>query len=610
MTTCTARNNRPASSFPSHRPWKTLYAYARSLAAYEVSWPSGDLANRLACYSCFPLNRLTEISAIDRIREIRNRLRSRSPDVNQEEGQASRLAENSPVDEPRVPRHQGMDEVVTTHDGKTYSEAELYYLTNEIKDYQIVHGSLLKVVQYETESSVPARAVGVSLLPTPFPKNIYGEAMELQQIINELYARVAADPDWLYSVLGKLMKHDSLVSALWNVYLQVKEAGAVQNTVCGVFRSDYMLHQPSAADEVSLKQVEVNTFSCAGVSHAQRIANMHKHLNRVRSASSNPKAWHDDRLPQSKNTEAVVSLLKAAHEHYKPSDPTSKTLAVLMPVQPYNFNIADERPIELGLWQAGIPCYRCEWRAGLDRTTLTDDRTLLFRPTLGPQEVEISVIYYRAGYAASEYLEPGMQARVRFELSRAIKCPDILTNITNFKAVQAALSQPGELERFLPVAKAKKVRKTFMPMQVLDTSTAGLEARRIALDPELAINYVLKPNLEGGGHNTYRAAISAYLKAQPSETWKKYIIMRLIEPPATTGTLMMPHDLYHGEIISELGVWGTCLWERNGASASDGGGIMLAVNEAAGWTFKSKPADVDEMSVVKGFGCFDCPLLS
>ena len=64
---------------------------------------------------------------------------------------------------------------------------------------------------------------------------------------------------------------------------------------------------------------------------------------------------------------------------------------------------------------------------------------------------------------------------------------------------------------------------------------------------------------------------------------------------------MMPHDLYHGEIVSELGVWGTCLWERKG------GDVSFEEDKAAGWTFKSKPAEVDEMSVVKGYGCFDCP---
>lgn len=497
-----------------------------------------------------------------------------------------------------------MDEVVTTHDGKAYTEAQLFHLTNEIKDYQLLHGSLLKLVEYETESSAPARGVGVSILPTPFPRRCFEEALELQDIFNELYVRVAADPDWLYSILGKLMEHDALISALWNVYLKVKEAGAVQKTVCGVFRSDYMLHQPDKNDEVSLKQVEINTFSCAGVCHAQRIANMHKHLARVRSSSEDRNVWQDDRLPKSENVKSVVNLLKAAHERYQSTTTTTRSLAILMPVQPYNFNIADERPVELSLWDHGIPCYRCEWRAALDRTTLTSDRTLLFHPTLGHEEVEISVIYYRAGYVMKEYGEHGMRVRVQCELSRAIKCPDILTNITNFKVVQQALSQPGGVERFLSPDKAERVRKTFMPMQMLDTSAEGLRARRIALDPDQAVNYVLKPNLEGGGHNIYRTAISGHLASISEESWHKYIIMRLIEPPPTTGTLMMPQDLYHGQIVSELGVWGVCLWERKDE------GVEIVESGPGGWTFKSKPSEIDEMSVVKGYGCFDCPLLT
>ena len=549
---------------------------------------------------------------IDRIRGVRDRLLHRSSDVRQPEEQAERSATEPPIDEPHENNRRATDEVVTTHDGKDYTEGQLFHLTNEIKDYQIVHGSLLKLVEYETESSAPARAVGVSVLSTPFPRRCYDEAMELQSIFNELYVRVAADPDWLYSVLGKLMEHDALVSALWNVYLQVKEAGVVQDIVCGVFRSDYMLHQPTLDEPVCLKQVEFNTFSCSGISHAERIANMHKHLARVRSTDTNPSSWHDTRLPPSSNIQSVVNLLVTAHKRYTSFHPTTRPIGILMPVQPYNFNIADERPIELGLWDAGIPCYRCIWFDALTRTTLTDSRTLLFRPTVGAAEVEISVVYYRAGYAAEEYRSEGLAARVRFEMSTAIKCLDILTNITNFKAVQAALSQPGALERFLPADKAEKLRKTFMPLLPLTATTVeGQAARQIALDPEQAVNYVLKPNLEGGGHNIYRSAIPAYLSSVPEETWEKYTLMRLIEPPATTGTLMMPQDLYHGEIVSELGVWGTCLWTRQeGEGGGERGEVEIVENNAAGWTFKSKPAEVDEMSVVKGYGCFDCPLLT
>ena len=144
-----------------------------------------------------------------------------------------------------------------------------------------------------------------------------------------------------------------------------------------------------------------------------------------------------------------------------------------------------------------------------------------------------------------------------------------------------------------------------MPIQSLDSSPAGTQARAAALDPKQAVNYVLKPNLEGGGHNIYRSDIPNFLNSVPQEQWSKYILMRLIEPPPTTGTLTMPEELYHGAVVSELGILGTCLWRRK-----QSGDVEMIKNDVAGWTFKTKPAEIDEMSVVKGYGSFDCPLLT
>ena len=541
-------------------------------------------------------------SAIARLKDIR-KLFSRRRHVSDDEVRATRSADDIHSQSSCSTCKHRMAEPVATHDAKDYTEGELYHLVNEAKDYQITHGSLLKVVEYETESSVPARPVGVSILPTPFPRKCWEEAVELQHIFNELYMRAASDEEWLYSVIGPLIQHDSLVAALWNVYLEVKKAGKVQNIVCGLFRSDYMLHQTPDCPDPFLKQVEMNTFSCAGAAHAQRVADMHSHLKLIRDPGHASNSSKDLRFPGNTNVKAVVSMLKAAHEAYTPGGTKARPKCILMPVQPYNFNIADERPIEYGLRDFGIPCYRCEWRAALDRTTLAEDRTLLFRPTFAQTEYEVTVVYYRAGYAAEEYRDLGMEARLRFELSRAIKSPDVLTNLTTFKAVQQALTQPGAVERFVPAEKAEKVRKTFMPMLTMDSSPAGLEARAIALDPKQAVNYVLKPNLEGGGHNIYRSDIPNFLSSKSKESWHKYILMRLIEPPPSIGTLMMPQDLYHGATVSEVGILGACLWERKD------GEVEIKLNDSAGWNFKTKPAEVDEMSVVKGFGCFDCPLL-
>lgn len=164
------------------------------------------------------------------------------------------------------------------------TEKQLLQLVTDIKDYQITHGNLLKLIRFEEPTRVPAAGTAVSVLPTSFPRRCFDEAWELQKSMNELYIRAASDEEWLYSVLQPLLEHDDFLAALWDVHIKVKEAGVVQNTVCGVFRSDYMLHQPSVAQIPSLKQVEMNNLAVAGACHAARVAKMHRHLQQVRDS--------------------------------------------------------------------------------------------------------------------------------------------------------------------------------------------------------------------------------------------------------------------------------------------------------------------------------------
>ncbi|KAF2156437.1 glutathione synthetase ATP-binding domain-like protein [Myriangium duriaei CBS 260.36] len=326
---------------------------------------------------------------------------------------------------------------------------------------------------------------------------------------------------------------------------------------------------------------------------------MHKHLSRIHSQDTS----YLQHLPKNQNISAVIELLVTAHHSYIPTK-TGKA-CVLMLVQPMSMNIADERPIESGLWDAEIPCYRCEWEDMLEQTTLSADQTLLFHLNGGDGGIEVGLVYYRAGCEPWEYEHEGKEIRLRCEMSKAVKCPDVLTHLTTMKVVQCALTQPGSLERFLPKQKATMIRQTFMPMQLLDTTPEGLGSRRIASDKERAESYILKPNLEGGRHNIYRSDIPEFLASVPQEEWHKFILMRLIEPPPDVqGFLMTAKDMYHGAVVCELGILGTCVWERRAGSE-----INPLNNKVAGWTFKTKPAAADEMNVIKGLGCFDCPFL-
>jgi glutathione synthase len=498
----------------------------------------------LAYISTAALLHPSNVSKIAFLKILRRRV-AKPDDVNGVRPHGAATSPGPYLPPPGPPPSSG-ESFQVTHDGHVYNEQQLRYLISEVKDYQLTHGSVLKGVGFETESSVTGRTVGVSILPTPVPRRRFEEAIALQQSYNNLYMRVASDPDWLYSALKPLANHDPFFNVLWEVFEKVKEADAVQKVVCAVFRNDYMLHQANGQGESVLKQVEMNTFSCAGFAHAQRISNMHRHLAKVRSANPDTVS-SETRLPPCENVKAIVDMLLAASKMYASRASSTRPKCILMTVQPFNFNVVDERPVEIGLWEHSIPCYRVEWATVSQRTTLTDDRTLLFRPPFGETELEVSVIYYRGGYIIEEYKAEGKALRIKLEISKAIKVPDILTHLAGFKTVQQALTRPGAVERFLPADAAQKIRETFMlPMQVLDTSPTGLKARKTALDPQACLNYVLKPNRDGGGHNVYRSDIPQFLRTKSEANWVQYILMRLIQPPSTNGTLMMPEDLYNG----------------------------------------------------------------
>lgn len=503
------------------------------------------------------------------------------------------------------------------------SEEHGLALVSQILDWQINHGSLLKRIDSQTDHSVLTYPLGVTVFPTLFPRRLFDHAFHLQSIYNELYCRMAEDEDWIFQAIRDLLPVDTLAATLWDIHEEVKKAGPRGTSLsAGIFRSDYMLQGSNVErllgdDEcmnLRLKQVEFNTFSCAGAAHANKVADMHRYL--ARTGAYNLAAGTEDQnpvvvsaLPQNTNVDSLATGLSAAHIAYGPkNDRRATETAILFVVQPENFNTADERPLEYALWNRDppVPVYRVDYGEDLlQRTSLTESRELLFYPFDREQPLEISVVYMRAGYEVHEYDEVGRQARLRLELSVAVKCPSLLGHICTFKKVQQALTAPGALEHFLSEDKAAPIRSTFVRMYPLDESEAGLHGRSLATDPRIAQDYILKPSLEGGGHNVYGDAIPQFLASVPRSTWCAYILMERIVTPGLQNTLLSSAGLDVGDVISELGVFGTCLWEKSPTSGS----CQIIQNKVAGWSFKTKYDDVDEMSVVKGYGCFDTPLL-
>ena len=220
----------------------------------------------------------------------------------------------------------------------------------------------------------------------------------------------------------------------------------------------------------------------------------------------------------------------------------------------------------------------------------------------GARSVEISTVYFRAGYTPKDYPTPAHYAtRHVLERSAAIKCPSIQLQLAGGKKVQEVLTQPGLLERFLPEEPTELLRSSWMGMWGLNRDgDAGIQKARAE-----ALNLVLKPQREGGGNNVYKEDIPGFLDTLPVEEREAWIAMELIRTPGHLGNYLVragsgTEGAVKVEVVSELGIFGWALF---------GGSDKTIVEKEVGWLLRTKGKDSNEGGVAAGFSVLDSLVL-
>ncbi|KAF8544125.1 glutathione synthase [Trichophaea hybrida] len=476
-------------------------------------------------------------------------------------------------------------------------DSALSHLISAFTDYSLSHGLTVRPAPSFAENprnalSTPAP---VSLYPSLFPRSCFESGRSAQVAYNSIYAAVASDEEWLGKVVTDLAAVDTFMKSLYDVYLEVKQEGFAHEFSLGLFRSDYMLHQPTLSDVPIIHQVEFNTIASSFGGLASRVSELHRFLLSSGAYPTNPHLTPAS-IPLNPAATELASGLASAHSAYGPPA-CAREKAILFLVQPNERNAFDQRWLEyLLLENHGIKTYRTTLSEVLSTTTLAPStRRLLFTTPLN-ETLEISTVYLRAGYGPDDYpTQTEWNARKHLERSRAVKCPTIATQLAGAKKVQQELAVPGVLERFLSNPEdVEMIRKTFTSIYPLDTSPSGLLARKLAFSqPE---KYVLKPQREGGGNNVYRSKIPAFLRGIEKELWSGYILMELIEPPAAEGVIVRNGEVLKGRVIGELGIYGVVLWRDDGE---------VVRNNEAGWLLRTKGVESEEGGVAAGFGCVD-----
>lgn len=395
----------------------------------------------------------------------------------------------------------------------------------------------------------------------------------------------------------------------------MQDEGYVQNLSLGLFRSDYMADVTPNRDP-ALKQVEFNTISASFGGLSDLVGSLHTELLTSPPGVSINYPTHplleSQTPPPNHAVDTLSNGLAVAHKAYGPSKSSpSLPLCVLFVVQDGERNVFDQLALFKRLTTFHkVPAFRISSNKIFDQTSISSSnpsRPLVYRPPHSPSSTfEVTTVYLRAYYSPDEYKSTrDWDARMHLERSAAIKCPTVLNQLSGCKKVQQILAQPTGPDHLtsllsgVDTATISRLRETFAPQYDLSVSGQG---RDLALNPETAMKHVLKPQREGGGNNIYKSEIPGFLKSLPESDWKSWVLMEIINPAphAENVALRVDGEVLRGNVISELGIYGTILWDNAG---------KIHHNEHGGWLLRTKGKEVNEGGVAAGFSSLDSVLL-
>ncbi|GMP60618.1 hypothetical protein CsSME_00023401 [Camellia sinensis var. sinensis] len=209
------------------------------------------------------------------------------------------------------------------------------------------------------------------------------------------------------------------------------EIGKKEDIRLGLLRSDYMLDEKTKL----LLQIELNTISSSFPGLSCLVSELHRSLlNQYKEQLG----LDSRRIPGNSSVSRFAEALAKAWTEYN-----NPRAAVMFVVQPAERNMYDQHWLSTILKERHDVTTIRKTLAEIDeQAELLPDGTLL----VGGQA--IAVIYFRAGYAPTDYpSESEWKARLLMEQSSAVKCPSISYHLAGTKKIQQELAKPNVLER-------------------------------------------------------------------------------------------------------------------------------------------------------------------
>ncbi|KAL8193897.1 hypothetical protein R6Q57_026139 [Mikania cordata] len=471
-------------------------------------------------------------------------------------------------------------------DPHTIDPELLQKLVHDALVWSSLHGLVVGDRNVERSGSVPGVGMvhaPIALLPNSFSEVHWNQACELAPIFNELVDRVSLDGKFLQDTLSRTKKVDAFTSRLLDIHSRVLQIGKKEDIRLGLHRSDYMLDDKTNL----LLQIELNTISCSFSGLSCLVSELHRSLL---SHYEKPLGLDSQKVPINTSASKFAEALAKAWTEY-----SNHSAVVMVVVQPGERNMYDQHWLTLSV-ESNPELINTHNVTSIRKTLAEIDAQgkILSDGTLQVNGETVAVIYFRAGYAPTDYpSESEWKARLLMEESSAIKCPSISYHLTGTKKVQQELAKPNVLERFLENKDdIAKLRECFAGLWSLDDS----DAVKNAIQQPGA--YVMKPQREGGGNNIYGDDVKETLlrlQKEGSEEEAAYILMQRIFPTVFPTVLVREGICYKEHAVSELGIFSAYLRNKD----------TVLSNEQCGYLMRTKVSSSNEGGVAAGFAVLD-----
>lgn len=438
---------------------------------------------------------------------------------------------------------------------------EVAALAREAREYALARG-LLKYGQGDDVVHLP-----FSITPWQTPRSFVDRVRSLTLPFNRLYAAVTADVDFLRTEMAGAARTDSFVASM----LACLPEDPPARPQLFLTRNDFM---PSAGEP---RQVEINMIAASLGPASQKVNDLHRFLYREEELGG--------RILPTRPGDEQIRVLAQAWRLF--GDPRARILFILPPGERGVFDqlyLASALVVE-----HGVPILRCTMEElGREGELRGEDLWFRGRP--------VAMGYFRGGYAPPHYqTEASWKARRLLEASTAVSVPSIAAQLANMKLVQQRLTRPEVLRRFASAEEVEAMASTFVAMAPPFEEVPG---RGVARDLAVASpgDWVLKPQREGGGNNLHGQDMVRRLSTMTPEENDAFVLMEYIHPAPFHSIRLVEDEVVEGKCVTELGVYGAVLVDRDG---------RLLLDEDLGYLLRTKDETSPEGLVIGGFAALD-----